>query len=261
MAEYPDSSGTNTSSLWFEKWFNHPLYLDVYRHRDSDEASSCIHTILSLSGLELIEPASLSVLDIACGAGRHVLELARLGYNVTGNDLSPFLLEEARKEALKNQLAINLTCCDMRHISASGCFDLVVQLFTSFGYFDLKEEDCLVLNKAYVALKCGGWYVLDLLNPVPLARNLIPCSRRTAGNLSLLEERAFENDRITKTITITPALGETVVFSESVRLYNREEILSMLLEQGFSVAKIAGNYQGEPFVENDSPRMMLFCRK
>jgi len=52
-----------------------------------------------------------------------------------------------------------------------------------------------------------------------------------------------------------------VTFSESVRLYDREEILPMLLDAGFSVVNIAGNYQGEPFRENDSPRMMLFCRK
>jgi SAM-dependent methyltransferase len=261
MAEYPDSSKTNASSPWFETWFNHPLYLEVYSHRDNDEAARCIQTILSLSGLELKEPASLSILDIACGAGRHALELSRLGYNVTGNDLSPFLLEEARKDALKSRLQLKLTCCDMRQIPADEIFDLVIQLFTSYGYFDRKEDDRLVLNKAYGALKCGGWYVLDLLNPLPLAQNLIPCSSREVGKLTLLEERAFDNDRITKTITIIPPVGETLTFSESVRLYGKEEMLSMLQDTGFSVAEIAGNYKGEPFMENDSPRMMLFCRK
>ncbi len=261
MANYPDGLETNPSSPWFEEWFNHPLYLEVYSHRDSDEAARCIQTILSLSGLEHKELTSLSVLDIACGAGRHALELARLGCTVTGNDLSPFLLEEARKEALKNQLQLILTCCDMRHIPADPHFDLVVQLFTSFGYFEQKGDDRLVLRKAYDALKGGGWYVLDLLNPTPLARNLVPHSLKTVGNLMIHEERAFEDDRITKTITITPPKRKQLTFSESVRLYGKEEILSMLLDAGFSVVSIAGNYQGEPFLENDSPRMMLFCRK
>jgi len=261
MADSSDGSKANPSTLWFEEWFNHPLYLEVYSHRDSDEAARCIQTILSLSGLEHKELTSLSVLDIACGAGRHALELARLGCTVTGNDLSPFLLEEARKEARKNQLQLTLTCCDMRHIPADAHFDLLVQLFTSFGYFEHKEDDRLVLSKAYGALKKGGWYVLDLLNPLPLARNLVPHSQKTVGNLQILEERAFENERITKTITITPSEGERLTFSESVRLYGKKEILSMLLEAGFSVAFITGNYQGEPFDENDSPRMMLFCRK
>ncbi len=261
MTDYSDSSETNSSPLWFEEWFNHPLYLEVYSHRDRDEAVRCIQTILSLSGLEHQELASLSVLDIACGAGRHALELARLGCSVTGNDLSPFLLEEARKEAMKSQLQLNLTCCDMRHVPATGHFDLIVQLFTSFGYFERKEDDRLVLDKAYGALKEGGWYVLDLLNPIPLARNLVPHSLKTAGNLTIHEERAFDSDKITKTITITPQAGETFTFSESVRLYGKEEILSMLMEAGFSVAHIAGNYQGEPYMGNDSPRMMLFCQK
>ncbi len=261
MADYSDGSSANPSSPWFEEWFNHPLYLEVYSHRDSDEAARCVQTILSLSGLEHKELTSLSVLDIACGAGRHALELARLGCTVTGNDLSPFLLEEARREAVKNQLQLTLTCCDMRHIPADAHFDLVVQLFTSFGYFERKEDDRLVLGKAYRALKEGGWYVLDLLNPVPLARNLVPHSQKTVGNIFILEKRAFEDDRITKTITITPPKGEQLTFSESVRLYGKNKILLMLLEAGFSVVSIAGNYQGEPFIENDSPRMMLFCRK
>ena len=261
MEDYPDGSTKDPSSLWFEEWFNHPLYLEVYSHRDSDEAAQCIQTILTLSGLDQKEAASLSVLDIACGAGRHALELARLGCKVTGNDLAPFLLEKARNEALKNQLQLTLTCCDMRRIAANAHFDLVVQLFTSFGYFDVKADDHLVLNNAYGALKRGGWYVLDLLNPIPLAQNLVPHSLKTAGDLTVLEERAFDDDRITKNITITTPTGETLTFTESVRLYGKEEMLSMLQEAGFSVNDIAGNYQGEPFIEHDSPRMLFFCRK
>ncbi|MCX6180176.1 MAG: class I SAM-dependent methyltransferase [Chlorobiales bacterium] len=261
MVESPDTSGADKSRQWFETWFNHPLYLEVYSHRDQDEAALCIRTILSLTGLELKDPASLAVLDIACGAGRHALELARLGYCVTGNDLSPFLLEEARKEALNCRLQLELTCCDMRHIPVGGLFDLVVQLFTSFGYFDVKEDDQMVLNKVYGALKSGGWYVLDLINPIYLAHNLVSETQRTVGDLLLLEERAFDEDKITKTITITHPLGERLTFSESVRLYSREIIVGMLQSEGFSLTGIAGNYQGDPYMENDSPRMMIFCRK
>jgi len=261
MAESPENSGADQSLQWFEAWFNHPLYLEVYSHRDQDEAALCIRTILSISGLDLKDPASLTVLDIACGAGRHALELARQGYCVTGNDLSPFLLEEARKEALNCRMQLELTCCDMRNIAAKGVFDLVVQLFTSFGYFDCKKDDQQVLQNVYDAMKSGGWYVLDLINPVYLARNLVAETRRSVGTLSLFEKRAFVEDKITKTITITPPVGDILTFSESVRLYRREEIVAMLESGGFIVNGIFGNYQGDPFVENDSPRMMIFCRK
>ncbi|MEI7933521.1 MAG: class I SAM-dependent methyltransferase [Chlorobiaceae bacterium] len=261
MAKSLHSSGHKSSSNWFEEWFNHPLYLELYSHRDNDEAARCIHTILSISGLDQKKPASLSVLDIACGAGRHALELARLGYTVTGNDLSPYLLEEARKVALESHLPLNLSCCDMRRIAANNLYVLVVQLFTSFGYFDSKEDDQLVIKNAYGLLKNDGWYVLDLLNPLHLAKNLVPYSRRSAGELSVIEERAFNGDRITKNMSITYPFGETITFNESVRLYNEEEIRAMLQNEGFTVVTIVGNYHGEQFKANDSPRMMIFSRK
>ena len=261
MAAHPDSSGTEPSLNWFEEWFNHPLYLEVYSHRDDNEAAQCIQTILSHSGLNLKKPALLSVLDVACGAGRHALELARLGYKVTGNDLSPFLLEEARKAAQKSKLQLKLTCCDMRQIPSEGAYDLVVQLFTSFGYFDMKEDDQLVLNKAYHALQCDGWYILDLINPLHLLRNLVAHSSRTAGELTIIEDRAINQERIIKTISITPPLGRPVAFSESVRLYRETEIIAMLQKEGFTVTSIIGNYAGDPFTEEESPRMMIFCQK
>ncbi len=261
MAAHPDPSGTELPLNWFEEWFNHPLYLEVYSHRDDNEAGRCIQTILTHSGLNLKKPELLAVLDIACGAGRHALELARLGYKVTGNDLSPFLLEEARKAAEKSKLLLKLTCCDMRQIQSEGSYNLVVQLFTSFGYFDMKEDDQLVLNKAYHALQSDGWYVLDLINPLHLRRNLVAHSCRTAGELTIIEDRAINEKRITKTISIIPPLGRTVTFSESVRLYSEREIIAMLQKEGFTVNRIIGNYEGDSFTEEESPRMMIFCKK
>jgi len=253
--------GTGEPRQWFESWFNHPLYLELYSHRDKSEAVRCIQTILSISGIDLNMPALVSVLDIACGAGRHALEFARLGYCVTGNDLSTFLLEEARIEALNCNLKLEFTCCDMRNIAWNGHFNLVVQLFTSFGYFLSKEDDLLVLRKVYKAMKNGGWYVLDLINPVYLEQTLVPHSERTIGNLTLLEDRTLYNNRINKTITILSTISETINFNESVRLYSKKEICAMLHEIGFSVTTIAGDYQGNPFSEKESSRMMLFCKK
>lgn len=261
----PDSSapsGDNVSGKpWFAEWFNHPLYLKVYSHRDAGEAARCIRTIVDRTQQASRPPASIKVLDIACGAGRHALELARLGYCVTGNDLSPFLLETARQEALACSIGLALTCCDMRELPDNGGYDLVVQLFTSFGYFETEEDDLRVLGNVRQALKPGGWYVLDLINPLHLKRNLVEVSRRRMDNLSVLEERTLCESRITKRITITPDEGEPLVFTESVRLFEREEIVGMLEKAGFFIDSIVGDYSGSTFESELSPRMMLFSKK
>ncbi|ABL65369.1 class I SAM-dependent methyltransferase [Chlorobium phaeobacteroides] len=254
-------AGNSDQKQWFEEWFNHPFYLEVYRHRNSEEAQSCIRTILSLTGLDKKKPENIRILDIACGAGRHAIELARSGFMVTGNDLSPFLLEEAKNEAETSCLKLNFSCSDMRHIPASASFDMVIQLFTSFGYFSTIDDDRLVVHNAFGALLNGGWYVLDLINPVHLCKTLVQESHRTSGALSVHETRELEGRHIKKTITITSKEQEAITFTESVRLYQREQILAMLEGEGFAVSDIVGGYEGEPFDENESGRMILFARK
>ncbi len=261
MPESGNSSGQDSRPPWFAEWFNHPLYLRVYSHRDTGEAARCIDTIIDRTQSGKRHPSSVSVLDIACGAGRHALELARLGYCVTGNDLSPFLLDTARREALACRIELALSCCDMRAIPEKERFDLVVQLFTSFGYFESEEDDRMVLANVYRALISGGWYVLDLINPRHLERNLVPVSRRTIDNLRVVEERTLEGNRITKKISITPDEGEPLRFTESVRLFTRETISAMLAEAGFSIESVAGDYDGGGFEDEHSPRMMFFARK
>lgn len=256
-----EASRTDASRPWFAEWFNHPLYLKVYSHRDSEEAARCIGTILFFTGLYLQKQSSVSVLDIACGAGRHAIELAKRGYCVTGNDLSSYLLEEARNESTKCEVSLQLTCRDMRHIDSVSQFDLVVQLFTSFGYFEAPDDDIRVLQNVYHALKSGGWYVLDLINPEHLAKHIVTESDRKAEDLSVHEKRVLAGRNITKTISITSPDHETFSFTESVRLYSKDEILLLLGKCGFSVSGIAGNYSGEPFDSEESPRMMIFSRK
>lgn len=245
---------------WFAEWFNHPLYLQVYSHRDSTEAARCIRTIIDRTLPKGHKPSSVTVLDIACGAGRHALELARLGYCVTGNDLSPFLLNTARSEARACNVELSFTCCDMRHLPEGKSYDLIVQLFTSFGYFDSEEDDLRVLGNVSRLLRSNGWYVLDLINPHHLRKHLVPVSRRTVAGLDVLEERMLADNRITKTITITPDEGEPLRFTESVRLFTKEEISALLEKAGMVIESVAGDYSGSPFESEYSPRMMLFAR-
>ncbi len=250
----------DASQQWFEEWFNHPLYLQVYSHRDSSEATLCIETILRLTGLAGADNTT-PVLDIACGAGRHAIALARKGLNVTANDLSPFLLETAQAEARLHGLEIRFNRCDMRTLRLGPEFRLIVQLFSSFGYFKTDEEEQQVLHNIAGMLLPDGWYVLDLVNPAWLRSHFVPKSERSSGELSIIEERKLTPDSVSKEITIRDGEGATCRFTESMRLFNKDGISGMLGKAGFSVELAAGDYRGAPFLEEESPRIILFCRK
>jgi SAM-dependent methyltransferase len=254
---YPLESG---SREWFRDWFNHPLYLTVYLHRDRKEARLCVDTILRVTGIGN-DPASTDVLDIACGAGRHAVEFARYGFRVTANDLSPNLLELARESAVAEGLSLRFSESDMRSISPEGAFGLVVQLFSSFGYFASENEDRTVIGNVSNLLLPGGWYVLDLINPDHLRYHLTGRSERTVDRLSIVEERVLSGNRVTKTITVCDEDGKSRAFTESVRLYDKGEISRMLEDGGLDVVCTAGDYAGSPFDSSSSPRLILFSRK
>jgi SAM-dependent methyltransferase len=260
MIENQCSSRDENSREWFADWFNNPLYLKVYLHRDTREAAICVSTILRITGLGN-NPLSSRVLDIACGAGRHALEFARSGMQVTANDLSPFLLDEARRQAESERLNIQFTGSDMRFITPEGMFNIIVQLFSSFGYFDAEEDDRTVIRNVSNLLIPGGWYVLDLINPVYLKHHFRERTERTVDDLHIVEERKMSGKKVSKTITIRSNQDSPVSFTESVRLYKLPEISEMLSREGLDIVYLCGDYQGEPFDEQCSPRLILFARK
>lgn len=247
------------NSAWFAAWFNHPLYLKLYSHRDTVEAKECVETILEATELSPTTPPP-HILDIACGAGRHALEFSRRGYNVTANDLSPYLINCTRTHAEKEGLGITCTRQDMRHLNLDSNFDLAVQLFSSFGYFDRDEDDALVIRQVYRHLKPGGWYALDLINPLHLAKTLVPHSKKEVDQMTVTEERRIENGRVMKEISITGPEGSHQ-FSESVRLFSADSIHKLLEQEGFEIVRILGDYEGNPFDSEHSARMLLLSRK
>lgn len=248
---------------WFVSWFRNPAYLKLYQHRSQDEAKQTVQMIVNAAGLrptadEKSEP--LSVLDIACGAGRHAIELAKQGFSVTANDLSPFLLKEMDALAKAQRVNVSLSQCDMREIGFKEAFDLVVQLFSSFGYFQDQEDEERVITNVYRALKPGGWYVLDFFNSNYVRKNLNPFSAREIDGINVLEERRIQNDRVEKMIALNEN-GQISRFKESVRLYSYEELELMVAEAGFEICKVLGNYNAEQFCPLTSPRVIIVARK
>jgi 2-polyprenyl-3-methyl-5-hydroxy-6-metoxy-1,4-benzoquinol methylase len=261
MTDLRSSSRDETSREWFEDWFNNPLYLQVYSHRDASEAALCVETILRVTGFDQSPSRGLSVLDIACGAGRHAFAFARKGLQVTANDLSRMLLDTAREQACSEGLCVEFSECDMRTLRLARKYDLVVQLFSSFGYFETDDEDRLVISNVSDMLIPGGWYVLDLINPGWLRNHFVPRSEKRSGSLSITEERKLSDRSVVKRITVQENESETRSFTESVRLFRLGEATLLLEEGGFTIERVAGDYDGRKFDAETSPRMLLFARK
>ncbi|AOS83722.1 methyltransferase type 11 [Chlorobaculum limnaeum] len=261
MSDHLTHSRDENAREWFEEWFDHPLYLKVYHHRDAEEADRCVRTILALTGIDPDRQPAPSVLDVACGAGRHAHAFARAGLGVTANDLSPFLLDQAKEQAATEGIEMEFSRQDMRTIRFERRFDLVAQLFSSFGYFETAGEDHQVIASVAALLQPGGCYVLDLINPAQLKHNFKPRTERNAGTLSIIEERTLSESHVTKRITLREESGKEHSFSESVRLYSLDDAVAMLESGGFTVERVVGDYDGGPFDTATSPRMMLFARK
>lgn len=243
-------------SEWFEDWFSTEEYLYVYRHRNNDDAVDLFNLILK--NIE-IEPGA-KVLDLACGAGRHSILFAKNGYDVTSVDLSENLLNVARKSAEELMLNINIIKSDLRLLNLADRFQLIINLFTSFGYFEQDYENEKIIKIVEQQLNENAYFVLDFFNVVHLKKNLIPISYDKIEEAIIRQERTFDQDRIVKKITVIKKNSERSYF-ESVRAYSKSELSSMILKNGLKIIKIFGDYSGNAFDENNSSRIIIIAQK
>lgn len=239
-------------NAWYEEHFQTD-YIKIYQHRDS-EAGSELKNLLELIPWK----NGQSVLDLCCGYGRHSRYLAQLGWRVTGVDLSAPLLQEAIHLSLN--MPIQYMRCDMRKIPFYKEMDLVINMFTSFGYFDSDEENEKVIEGVSHSLKDGGYFIMDYLNPTFVEENLIPFSREEVGSVELIQYRKVEEGHIHKKITIKSGNDEKR-YEEVIKLYHLEKMLSMLNAHGLVVQNILGDYDASRFNSRQSPRMIFICQK
>lgn len=241
---------------WFASWFNSDEYLQVYKNRDSNDASKLVELILQNINLE----KNATILDLACGSGRHSILFAQLGYKVTGIDLSENLLSIAKDNSALLNLKIEFIRKDIRKLKLNSNFNLVLNLFTSFGYFDTDDENFNIFSIAYNHLVGNGFFIFDFLNSKYVINNLVPYSKEIINNKEVIQERRIENNKILKKILIASD-GITKQFCESVNLYNSNSLIQNITERGFKIQSIFGNYSGELFNELNSLRFIAICKK
>ncbi len=244
---------------WYEQAFGRD-YLALYPHRDDAEARSDVAAIFRL----IDPPASEPLLDLCCGAGRHLVALLEAGFtDLTGIDLSEHLLDVAQHRlGGSNSDRVRLIRADMRQIPFRSQFATILSLFTSFGYFNEPTEDEAVLHSVYDALRPGGTFLLDTLNRVRVIEDLEPLSERTIDSTHIRIERRISDNRrrVEKTIRIEGE-GETPkVYHESVRMYAAEELHALLERARLIDVRLHGALDGRPH-DATSPRLIAVARK
>ena len=244
---------SNASDIdWYKDWFADPRYLELYEHRNDKEADELVTLIEQVTG----ENKDRKVLDIACGAGRHLIAFARRGYtHLYGQDLSPTLIAEAHKEAGK--CSIEFSVRDMRD-PIPGVYDLILNIFTSFGYFATDEENEHVVLNCAAALTIGGYFVLDYLNAKHVMSHLVAHNEKQLPSGEHVRlDRHIQDGRVIKHITF----ADGAEFIESVRLYESQEIEQMFIRAGLFITGRFGSYDGTPFNDVRSPRLILIAEK
>ena len=230
-------------------------YILVYPHRDDPSAAAEVRALRGL--VPGLDPGS-RVLDLGCGAGRHLRVLGAEGFRAFGCDLSRDLLGEAVRRGTGG-----LVGGDMRRLPfRSGRFDAVLCFFTSFGYFGKAEEDADVLREAARVLRCGGGLLLDLMDAASVRRDLVPVSERAGPGFRVVEERGLSADgsRVEKRVTLHGD-GATRSWTESVRLYDPDEVEAMAADARLAPARRLGGFGPEPWRSGATPRCVLVFEK
>lgn len=228
---------------WYQEWFGED-YLDLYAHRDEEEARQHVAFFKSQVG-----KVRGRLLDLACGSGRHSQELREEGYDAVGFDLSWILLRQASQ-----QEEMPLVRGDMRRLPfADGAFSGLVNFFTSFGYFEDEDDNAVVVREMCRVLQKGSPFLFDFMNVHRELSRLVEREERDVDGKKVEIERWFDGASRTfnKRITID---GRR--FIERVRGYDLDEISTLFTAGGLSVREIYGDFEGGAFDEQ-SPRLIV----
>lgn len=243
---------------WFEEdGFWRELYPYMFPPERFAIAPEQVVQILALTNF-----SGRTVLDLCCGPGRHAVEFAGHGFQVTGVDRTSFLLDRARERALEAAVDVEWVEEDMRRFLRPSSYDLACSLFTSFGYFEEEQDELTVLRNVHQNLKPGGVFVLDVISKERVARQwkdatttefpdgalLLQCPRVLDGWLRLRNQWTLIKD------------GSARSFQFEHWIYSGREIKERLETCGFVDVQLFGDLQGAPYGV-DASRLIAIARK
>jgi Methylase involved in ubiquinone/menaquinone biosynthesis len=243
---------------WYE---NESFWSELYPFMFSEERFRLAKEQIE-KALALVDYKEGNVLDLCCGPGRHSLALAKRGIRVTAVDRSEFLLSKAKEEAAKSNLEIEFVSDDMRHFVRGDSFSLILNMFTSFGYFEDKEDDLKVLRNAYQSLKPEGAILIDIFGKEPLARKYQSTISTDCGDGLLLIQRneICEDWTRCRNEWILVKDGTAKTFNFQTRLYSGQEMKDILHKAGFEEVNLFGDMDGNKYGV-DADRLIAVGRK
>ena len=238
---------------WFQYWFNSPFYHILYSQRNDAEAEFLIDNLSAY----LKPAANARMLDIACGRGRHAIYLNKKGYDVTGIDLSEQNIKYAQQF---EQKSLHFYVHDMRKLSFINYFDIALNLFTSFGYFDTEKDHVNALKSFRKGLKADGSLVLDYFNTQKILKNLTHQETKTLEGIEFHLHKFVAEGKIIKHINFEHR-GKTYAFEERVQAFTLADFERMLEKSGLQIVKTFGSYALEDYDDTHSDRLILICKK
>jgi len=233
---------------WYASWFDTPYYHILYKDRDYTEAQLFMDNITAYLNL----PENASILDLACGKGRHSIYLNQLGYDVTGADLSENSIAEASRSANDT---LHFKVHDMREPWTEK-FDAIFNLFTSFGYFESDADNATTLKAIHDSLSEYGFAVIDFMNVHKVIPNLVPEETKVVDGIAFHIRRFVEDDHIIKEITFTDN-GQDFTFHEKVQALTLDHFQTMMDDAGIYLLDVFGDYKLRKFHKTDSERLIM----
>jgi 2-polyprenyl-3-methyl-5-hydroxy-6-metoxy-1,4-benzoquinol methylase len=238
-------------SEWFEEWFDTPFYHILYQDRDLEEATVFVTHLVE----QLKIKKGAKILDLACGKGRHSKTLNNLGFDVTGSDLSVNSIAQAK---IYENDSLRFVVQDMREPIPNEKFNVILNLFTSFGYFDQTEDNLVVLNACHKMLEKKGLLVIDFMNSDKVIHSLVPFETKTVEGITFSITREFDKTHICKSISFGH-IGRVHAYTERVQALRKDDFEDLLKKSNFTIKKCYGGYELNPFHKENSDRLIIIA--
>ncbi|SDS26714.1 Methyltransferase domain-containing protein [Formosa sp. Hel1_31_208] len=242
---------TKDTQQWYASWFDTPFYHILYKDRDYKEAQVFMDNLTEYLNL----PEGGSILDLACGKGRHSIYLNSLGYNVTGLDLSENSIEFAKQ--FEND-TLHFDVHDMC-IPYHKQFDAVFNMFTSFGYFENEDDNLKTIKAIKANLNDVGFGVIDFMNSNFVIDQLIIENTKTVDGIDFHQKRKVSNGYIVKDISFS-AEGEIFNFQERVRAFTLKDFETLFEKAGVHLLDVFGDYNLKKYDSKTSERLVMIFK-